>query len=70
MFISNKKKFTEILCTEPIWLNVGNNNRERPDPTKRAEFLYTFHVFQRRKQWQAFLEMERMPTSHKMCGIS
>jgi hypothetical protein len=63
MFKSNKKKFKEILCTDPIWLTVGNNNGERPVPTKRAEFLYSSQVFQHRKQWQEFLKMVRMSTS-------
>ena len=28
----------EMLCTELMCLHVGNN-KERPDPTKRVEFL-------------------------------
>ena len=38
MYKSNKKKLMEMLCTELMCLHVGNN-KERPDPTKRVEFL-------------------------------
>jgi len=54
MIMMMKKKFKEILCTDPIWLTVGNSNAERPDLTKGAKFLYSFNVFQRIKQWQEF----------------
>jgi len=40
--------------TDPNCLTMRNSNGERPDATKCAEFLYSFHVFQRRKQWQEF----------------